>query len=75
MSNQLCYYSFTITKDNNEKETVTYTTRSPTLAKLKAEKYAKEINGKLDPKYNKALTPPKPENEQTKNLIQKAYFG
>jgi hypothetical protein len=75
MSNQLCYYSFTITKQNKEKETVTYTTRSATLAKLKAEKYAKEINGILDTKYNKALTPTKPENEQTKKLIQKAYFG
>lgn len=75
MSNQLCYYSFTITKENNEKEVVTYTTRSPTLAKLKAEKYSKEIKGTLDPKYTKALTPQKPKNEEIKKLIQKAYFG
>ncbi len=30
MSNQLSYYSFTITKPNNEKVSETYTTRSPT---------------------------------------------
>jgi hypothetical protein len=75
MSNQLCYYSFTITKQNNEKESVTYTTRSPTLARLRAEKYAKEIGGTLDTKYIKSLTPTKPENPNIKKLIQGAYFG
>lgn len=75
MSNQLCYYSYTITKPNNEKETVTYTTRSPTQARLRAEKYAKEIGGKLEPKYLKSPTPLKPDNPETKKLIQGAYFG
>ena len=31
MSNQLCYYSFTITKPKLEKDYVTYTTRSPNI--------------------------------------------
>jgi hypothetical protein len=75
MANQLSYYSFTITKENNEKVSVTYTTRSPTLAKLKAEKYAKEIGGKLDPKYTKSPTPTKPSDPEVKKLIQGAYFG
>jgi hypothetical protein len=75
MSNQLSYYSFTITKENNEKISVTYTTRSPTLAKLRAEKYAKEIGGKLNPKYTKSPTPLKPSNLEMEKLIQGAYFG
>jgi hypothetical protein len=75
MSNQLCYYSFTITKLDGVKETVTYTTRSPTLAKLKAEKYAKEINGTVNPKFLICLTPPKPSDPEVKKLIQTAYFG
>lgn len=75
MSNQLCYYSFTIIKANNEKETVTYTTRSPTHARLRAELYAKEIGGKLDPKYIKSLTPHKPDNPELTKLIQGAFFG
>lgn len=75
MSTQLNYYSFTITKPDNEKVTVTYTTRSPTHARLRAEKYAKEIGGKLNLKYIKSPTPIKPSNELTKKLIQTAYFG
>jgi hypothetical protein len=75
MSNQLCYYSFTITKSNNEKETVTYTTRSPTLARLRADKYAKEIGGTLDPKYTKSLTPIQPKDPEVKKLIQNAFFS
>lgn len=75
MSNQLSYYSFTITKPNNEKESVCYTTRSPTLAKLKAEKYAREIGGKLDSKYTKSLTPTKPDNSEIKKLIQGVFFA
>jgi hypothetical protein len=75
MSNQLCYYSFTITKSNNEKETVTYTTRSPTLARLRADKHAKEIGGILDSKYTKSLTPMQPTDPKVKNLIQNAFFS
>ena len=75
MSNQLSYYSFTITKPNNEKISVTYTTRSPTHARLRAAKYAKELEGKLDTKYTKSLTPLKPSNPEMAKLIQSAYFG
>jgi|LakMenEpi03Aug12_release.lakeMendotaPanAssembly.Ray.scaffolds.fasta_scaffold2741952_1 hypothetical protein len=75
MSNQLSYYSFTITKKNNEKETVSYTTRSPTQAKLRAEKYAKEIGGVLNPKYTKTPTPLKPSDPKMKKIIQSAFFG
>ena len=75
MSNQLNYYSFTITKPDNEKISVTYTTRSPTHAKLRAEKYAKELGGTLNSKYTKSLTPLKPSNPQTAKLLQSAYFG
>lgn len=75
MSNQLSYYSFTITTADNKKTSVTYTTRSPTHARLRAEKYAKELGGKLDSKYTKSLTPSKPENSETKKLLQSAYFG
>ena len=75
MSNQLSYYSFTITKTDNEKVSVTYTTRSPTLARLKADKYAQEIGGILDTKYIKSLTPMKPSNPDTKKLIQGVFFG
>lgn len=75
MSNQLCYYSFTITKPNNEKETVTYTTRSPTLARLRSDKYAKELNGVLDPKFTKSLTPIKPKDPKVKELIQIMHFS
>ena len=75
MSNQLCYYSFTITKPNLEKESVTYTTRSPTMARLRAEKHAKEIGGVLDAKYTKSQTPLKPSNPEVKKLIQGAFFG
>jgi hypothetical protein len=75
MSNQLNYYSYTITKPDNAKISVTYTTRSPTLAKLKAEKYAKELGGKLDPKYTKSPTPLKPSNPEMEKLLQGAYFG
>jgi hypothetical protein len=75
MSNQLSYYSFTITKPDNEKVSVTYTTRSPTLARLKAQKYAKEIEGILDTKYTKSLTPMKPDDPETKKLIQGVFFA
>jgi hypothetical protein len=77
MSNQLNYYTFTITtpEPDNEKTSITYTTRSPTLARLKAEKYAKEINGKLDAKYTKSLTPTKPTDPKITKLIQSAFFG
>jgi hypothetical protein len=75
MSNQLSYYSFTITKPDNEKISITYTTRSPTHAKLRAEKYAKELGGKLDPKYTKTPTPPKPSDPSMVKLLQGAYFG
>jgi hypothetical protein len=75
MSTQLNYYSFTITKPDNEKVSVTYTTRSPTHARLRAEKYAKEIGGKLDTKFTKSPTPTKPTNSKVKELIQTAYFG
>lgn len=74
MSNQLCYYSFNIIKKNNEQISVTYTSRSYTLAKLKASKYAKEIDGILDSKYTKSLTPVKPNNNDTKKLIQTFFF-
>jgi len=75
MSNQLSYYSFTITTPDNQKTSVTYTTRSPTHARLRAEKYAKELGGKLDSKYTKSLTPLKPSNPDTMKLLQSAYFG
>jgi hypothetical protein len=75
MSNQLSYYSFTITGPDNQKTSVTYTTRSPTHAKLRAEKYAREIGGKLDPKYTKSPTPIKPSDPETKKLLQSVYFG
>ena len=75
MSNQLSYYSFTITKPDNEKVCVTYTTRSPTHARLRAEKHAREIGGKLDSKYTKSPTPIKPDNSEIKKLIQGAYFA
>jgi hypothetical protein len=75
MSNQLSYYSFTITKPDNEKVSVTYTTRSPTHARLRAEKHAREIGGKLDAKYTKTLTPMKPDNPEITKIIQAAYFA
>ncbi len=75
MSNQLSYYSFTITKPDNQKVSVTYTTRSPTHAKLRAEKYAKELGGKLDIKYVKSPTPLKPSNPEMEKMLQNAYFG
>ena len=75
MSNQLSYYSFMITKPNNEKVSVTYTTRSPTHARLRAEKHAREIGGKLDTKFTKSPTPTKPDNPEIKKLIQGAYFA
>jgi hypothetical protein len=75
MSNQLSYYTFTIVKANNEKESVTYNTRSPTLARLKAEKYAKEIGGKLEAKITKTPTPLKPSDPNAMKVIQGAYFG
>ena len=84
MSNQLLYYTFTIIKNfpnettgisETSKETITYTSRSPTLARLKAEKYAKQINGKLQPKYTTSPTPTKPDDPNLKKLIQGAFFG
>lgn len=75
MSNQLSYYSFTITKPDNQKVSVTYTTRSPTHAKLRAEKYAKELGGKLDSKYVKSPTPLKPSDPKMEKMLQNAYFG
>jgi len=75
MSTQLNYYSFTITKPNNEKVNITYTTRSPTHARLRAEKYAKEIGGKLNTKFITSPTPTKPSDVKIKKLIQDAYFA
>ena len=74
MSNQLSYYSFTITTPDDKKTSVTYTTRSLTYAKMRAEKYAKEIQGIVDTKYIKSPTPLKPKNTQTEKLLQNLFF-
>ena len=74
MANQLNSYTFTIIKQDNEKMTVTYTTRSPTQAKLRAKMLANKIGGNLEDKYIKNLTPTKPQDQNMKDMIQKAYF-